>query len=417
MAEREPLMSHDHNSGGFLPHMSIGSTFHTCKAVLFSNYINVLLVFIPLGIVGGALGWGSVTVFILNFFAIIPLAALLSFATEELALKVGQTMGGLLNATFGNAVELIVSIVALRRGEIRIVQSSMLGSILSNILLVLGMCFVAGGLKHKEQEFNTTVASTMSSLMAVATSSLIIPAAMAVTLPKNPELGEKILVVSRATSIVLLILYILYLFFQLKTHASLYDGAAQEAEADQEEATLGPFGACVLLVLDTVLVAVCAEYLVGSIDDLVTTAGISKTFIGLILIPIVGNAAEHVTAVVVATKNKMDLAIGVAIGSSMQIALLVTPFLVILGWIIDQPMSMRSNLFDMLMQIFTFILSRLLSFSSQYSSQTTLSKTGSPIILKGQCKLGLSYVANIRLMGIYVIIAVSFYVYPDEVST
>ena len=148
---------------------------HLVYATLVSSYVNVFLVFVPLGILAGALGWNPTAVFILNFIAIIPLAALLSFATEELSAKLGQTLGGLMNATFGNAVELIVSIVALKQGEIRIVQASMLGSILSNILLVLGCCFLAGGIREQERSFNETVASTMSSLMAVASASLIIP--------------------------------------------------------------------------------------------------------------------------------------------------------------------------------------------------------------------------------------------------
>lgn len=175
-------------------------SFTVTKLTLLSNYVNVLLVFVPLGIIAGATGWNPTVVFVLNFLAIIPLAALLSFATEEISAKLGQTMGGLLNATFGNAVELIVrtpilfsiaanstakvSIVALKEGEIRIVQSSMLGSILSNVLLVLGCCFIAGGITNTrtgtvrgiEQGFDVTVASTMSSLMTVAAASLILPA-------------------------------------------------------------------------------------------------------------------------------------------------------------------------------------------------------------------------------------------------
>lgn len=160
------------------------NTLNIAKVTLLSNYVNVLLVFVPVGIIAGILKWDATTVFILNFFAIVPLAAVLSFATEEISMKLGQTMGGLLNATFGNAVELIVSIVALKNGEIRIVQSSMLGSVLSNILLVLGCCFFAGGISNTgsgftggiEQEFNPTVASTMCSLMTMASASLIIPA-------------------------------------------------------------------------------------------------------------------------------------------------------------------------------------------------------------------------------------------------
>jgi Ca2+:H+ antiporter len=236
----------------------------------------------------------------------------------------------------------------------------MLGSILSNILLVLGCCFLFGGLRFPQQTFNSTVASTMSSLMAVSSASLIIPATLYAALastndPNDPAIENSILFVSHWTSIILLVLYVMYLYFQLKSHAFLFEpgsdggdaeAAAHAIEEEEEERTLDPWAAGVLLVLVTVLVAVCADYLVGSIDSMVMKTGMSRTFIGLILIPIVGNAAEHVTAVVVAYKNKMDLAIGVAIGSSLQIALFVTPFLVILGWIMGSPMSLHFQVFE-----------------------------------------------------------------------
>lgn len=247
-----------------------------------------------------------------------------------------------------------VSVVALKNGEIRIVQSSMLGSILSNILLVLGCCFLAGGIKHHEQHFNETVASTMSSLMAVASASLIIPATLYAALASSESNSEKtLLILSRGTAVILLILYVMYLVFQLRTHSDLFDERPDQEENGDADATeqeevhiLSPWAAGVALVVITIAVAVCAEYLVDSIDSIVKTAHISKTFIGLILLPIVGNAAEHVTAVVVALKDKMDLAIGVAIGSSMQIALLVTPFLVLLGWVIDQNMTLHFETFE-----------------------------------------------------------------------
>ena len=218
-----------------------------------------------------------------------------------------------------NAKRAQVSIVALKEGQIRIVQSSMLGSILSNILLVLGCCFLSGGLTHKEQSFNGTVASTMSSLMAVSTASLIIPATLYNVMRNSPSTIDKdknILILSHGTAVILLILYVLYLLFQLRTHANLFDEEQNEdGEGEEKEPDiLSPPAAAVALVIVTVLVAVCAEYLVDSIDSIVETAHISKTFIGLILLPIVGNAAEHVTACVVAYKDKMDLAIGVAIG-------------------------------------------------------------------------------------------------------
>ena len=385
-----------------------------CQAVLYSSYVNVLLVFVPIGIIAYHLEWPPVAVFTLNFLAIIPLAALLSFATEEISVHVGETVGGLLNATFGNAVELIVAVVALFRGEIRIVQASMLGSILSNILLVMGCCFIAGGYNRIQQKFNQTVAQTMASMMALSVSSLLIPAAFNAGFPHE---FNHVLSVSRGASIVLLIIYALYLFFQLRTHAdyfeqqnaegvdveangapSNYTGTSEagglldgeDAEGEEKyEASLNTTEALILLTIVTIVVAYCADYLVDSIDSIVTTTGISKTFIGLILIPIVGNAAEHVTAVVVAMKDKMDLAVGVAIGSSMQIALFLTPFLVILGWIVGQPMSLLFSTFETCV---LFVSVMILNY----------------IVSDGES----NWLEGAMLFGTYIIIAIAFFYTP-----
>jgi len=289
--------------------------------------------------------------------------------------------------------------VALAKGEIRIVQASMLGSILSNILLVLGCCFISSGIKREESRFNETVASTMSSLMAVAATSLIIPATLygSINGSADHNSGEamtNVLALSRGTAIIMLILYILYLVFQLKTHARLFDAENQEGDGDEESEdgqVLGPVAATVALVLVTILVAVCAEYLVDSIDSIVESTGISKTFIGLILLPIVGNAAEHVTAVVVAYKNKMDLAIGVAIGSSIQIVLFVTPFMVIIGWIIGQDMTLNFKGFETVV----FFLSVLVV---------------NYLIQDGKS----NYLEGCMCLGTYIIIAIAFYVYPED---
>ena len=254
-----------------------------------------------------------------------------------------------------------VCIVALRNGEIRIVQSSMLGSILSNVLLVLGCCFVAGGIHNTrtgtvqgiEQTFNSTAAGTMSSLLILASASLIIPATLYTVLAgSSANTEETMLWLSRGTAIILLLLYVLYLAFQLRTHANLFNAEHEagtetdDEEHDAEEPQMSPWAATFVLIVTTITVAVCADYLVDSIDALVAKVNVSKTFVGLILLPIVGNAAEHVTAIVVALKDKMDLAIGVAVGSSMQIALLVTPFLVVMGWIIGQPMTLHFETFE-----------------------------------------------------------------------
>ncbi|KAF4992820.1 hypothetical protein FDECE_13606 [Fusarium decemcellulare] len=382
---------------------NLAYSWHITKVTLLSNYVNFLLFMVPIGIVAGKLGWNSTAVFTINFFAIIPLAAVLSFATEEISLKLGETMGGLLNATFGNAVELIVSIVALRDNQIEVVQASMLGSILSNLLLVMGMCFLFGGMIHRgesgsgtEQVFSSATAQTTCSLMTLSSASLIIPAALYAVLDQSgsKEKNQSILTLSRGTAIILLLLYVLYLVFQLRTHSNLFDAENQNASENEEpeEPTMGPVAAGAVLVVTTILVAICADYLVGSIDDLVESSGISKAFIGLILIPIVGNAAEHVTAVVVAIRDKMDLAMGVAIGSSIQIALLVTPFLVIVGWIIGSEMTLHFETF----QTVAFSVSVLVV---TYTVQDGKS----------------NYLEGAMLLGLYIIIALAFYATPADV--
>ncbi|CAB4491055.1 unnamed protein product [Rhizophagus irregularis] len=338
--------------------------FESFKIIFLSSWINVLLIFVPLGYIAFGLKWSNTSVFVINFLAIIPLAKLLGFATEDISLRVGQTIGGLLNATFGNAVELIVSIIALKEGQIRVVQASILGSIISNLLLVLGMCFVAGGFYHKEQKFNMTAAQTSSSLMALACIGLIIPAAFisSVETPEIVQTGSdhtsELLNLSHGTAIVLLIIYILYLLFQLKTHTHLYQDEGVIEDDEQPQLTL--IVSFLLLAAVTVAVAFSAEYLVGSIEGIVETSGLSKTFVGLILLPIVGNAAEHVTAVTVAMKNKMDLAINVAAGSSMQIALFVSPLLVILGWIIGQQMTLFFRTFETIVLFISVLITNYL---------------------------------------------------------
>ncbi|KAL5627288.1 hypothetical protein BROUX41_003441 [Berkeleyomyces rouxiae] len=391
---------------------TIATVWHVFKVTLLSSYVNFLLIAVPLGIYAGENNWSSTTVFTINFFAIIPLAAVLSFATEEISMKLGETLGGLLNATFGNAVELIVSIVALRDGQIEVVQASMLGSILSNLLLVMGMCFFFGGLVNmtdssgqgREQTFASATAQTTCSLMTLAAASLVIPAALSSVLQGTSDGGEQshtILVLSRYTAIILLVLYVMYLVFQLRTHKNLFTGAPESPAAsdvesatavdseDEEEPILSPWAAIGVLVFTTILVSICADYLVGSIDDLVEEAHISKSFIGLILIPIVGNAAEHVTAVVVAIRDKMDLAMGVAIGSSIQIALLVTPFLVIVGWIMGQPMTLHFEMFQTVAFAFSVLV-------VTYTVQDGRS----------------NYLEGAMLLGLYFIIAVAFYASP-----
>lgn len=376
----------------------VASAIHDTKLVFFSSPVNYLLFFVPLGLVFGFAGLSSTWNFVLNFFAIIPLAAILAFATEELADKAGSTLGGLLNATLGNAVELIVSIIALKEGQIRIVQASMLGSLLSNLLLVLGFCFVFGGYNRIQQTFNQTAAQTMSSLLAISCASLLIPAAFRATLPDDNEkqdllINQKILNLSRSTSILLLIVYVFFLVFQLTTHHDLFEEQNDETEEIVKKNTeiLSIKSSLVFLFITTVLISICADFLVGSIDDIVEKSGLSKTFIGLIVIPIVGNAAEHVTSVIVAMRNKMDLALSVAIGSSLQISLFVTPFMVLVGWIIDVPMTLNFSTFETTTLFIAVFLSNYL-------------------ILDGES----NWLEGVMSIAMYVLVALAFFYYPDE---
>jgi Ca2+:H+ antiporter len=229
------------------------------------------------------------------------------------------------------------------------------------------------------------------------------------------EKTRSILILSRGTAIILLLLYVLYLIFQLRTHSNLFDAEVSdveegEEEPEAEEPIIGPVSAAGVLVVTTLLVAICAEYLVGSIDDIVESAGISKAFIGLILIPIVGNAAEHVTAVVVAVRNKMDLAMGVAIGSSIQIALLVTPFLVIVGWIIGQPMSLH---FETCKYFGASHLHSKSPLANIHDLVETVAFAVSVLVVTYTVQDGKSnYLEGAMLLGLYIIIAVAFYATP-----
>jgi Ca2+:H+ antiporter len=487
------------------------------KKALFHSWVNILLIFVPVGIAVHFAGINPNVVFALNAIAIIPLAGLLTFATESVAHRLGPTLGALLNVSFGNAVELIIFIIALVKNEIRIVQASLIGSILANLLLILGMAFLIGGLEYQEQVYDSTVTQMSACLLALAVLSLLLPTAFHASFSNNTLADRAVVKLSRGSSVILLIVYVLYLLFQLKSHSYLYQGTPQHiideesapgilarfdstsssssgstlstnasvgsnrrvskrlraklgrkrhkpveietntdvddspqlAKASGESAkgkevenadpqktgseeqmpttargqprvkglprglsfrappvfrvstdptppqSTGPnsmphhlrrtrsqpgnqanigntrpnpnvassgqqtksveeadeppmsqTASIILLLASTGLVALCAEFLVGSIQHLVQNSPLSEAFIGLIILPIVGNAAEHVTAVTVAAKNKVDLALGVSLGSSIQIALFVTPVVVILGWILDKNMSLYFNLFE-----------------------------------------------------------------------
>ncbi|KAI0458767.1 Calcium/proton exchanger [Xylaria acuta] len=415
------------------------------QRTLFSSPINLLLLAAPAGIALWQLKIPGPSVFIVNFIAIIPLATLLSDATEQVALRTGETVGGLINATFGNAVELIVAIIALSQNQVTVVQTSLIGSVLSNLLLVLGFCFLAGGFNRREQYFNTTVAQTAASLLALAVASLIVPTIFSHT----PDLYTDDAVtslpsyavpqLSHGVAIILLLIYFFFLFFQLKTHSEMFNEESQKVpkkevfkkkqnlpegaiasgvarlgatyatvrdengemsevmqvpssnddEDESEEPTLHLFVALGSLTISTVIIALCAEGLVSGIEPI--SSAVSEEFIGLILVPIVGNACEHATAVTVAMKDKMDLAIGVAIGSSMQVALFLIPLLVIIGWGIGN--NEMTLAFDTFQVVTLFVAVLLVNY----------------LIGDGKSH----WLEGVQLIALYVIIAVCAFYYPN----
>ena len=270
--------------------------------ILVGNPLNLMLIFVPFGIFGNYADWSSSTVFVLNALALVPLSALLGDFTEEVAVHTNPTVGGLINATFGNAFEVVVSIQALLADEYRIVQASVLGSVLSNLLLVLGCSIFFGGLKHKEQSFNSVVTTANMGLLGLCAAAFVLPTPFAKYYDTDEETA---LLISRIASVALMFIYCQLLLFQLVTHSDLLD------DDDDDEEPEMPFSvsmACLAVI--TLVITELSDYMVSSIDGFCSESGLSRTFVGIIILPIVGNAVEHFTAVSVAMGGKMDLAMG-----------------------------------------------------------------------------------------------------------
>jgi Ca2+:H+ antiporter len=303
------------------------------------NILNLLLLFVPVAIALELLHASPVAVFAASAIAIIPLAGWMGRATEHLAARLGEGIGGLLNATFGNAAELIIALMAMRRGLYEVVKASITGSIIGNILLVLGLSILAGGLKLRQQRFNTAAAMLGSTMLALSAIGLLMPAVFHYLVREVPNVREQDL--SLEIAVVLFLTYVLSLLFTLRTHSHLYTGAAHEgAEGGEHGATWSQTRALLTLLGATALVALMSEFLVGAVEAASAQLGLTEVFVGVILVAIIGNAAEHSTAVLVALKNKMDLALNIAIGSSMQIALFVAPVLVFASYFFGRPMDL-----------------------------------------------------------------------------
>jgi Ca2+:H+ antiporter len=308
-------------------------------------------------------------VFATSALGVIPTAALMSDATEHLAARAGPGIGGLLNVTFGNAPELIIAFFALLEGLQEVVKASLVGSVLGNSLLVLGASMVAGGFNREKQTFNRTAAHVQAGMLLLATAALILPAVFQLVhgghLPgvdkAEVHFGSDVEHLSIGVAIVLILSYIAGLVFSLRTHRDLFNVAHDDSDEDAEGAWTVK-KSVILLAIAGALVGIMSEVLVGSIEEASKQIGLSEFFVGVFIVAIVGNAAEHYVAVVVAMKNKMDLAVNIAIGSSAQIALFVAPVLVLLSFVFgDFPMALVFNGYELVGLVSAVLIANFLA--------------------------------------------------------
>lgn len=342
-----------------------------------------LLVFIsfPISFIGAFLKWPDTTMFIIYSITIIALAAFIGRATESLAVTLGPRIGGLLNATFGNAVELIISFFALKAGLLSIVLASLTGSVIGNLLLVGGLSFFVGGLKYKRQAFSEHDAKNNSGLLIFA---IIVAFVIPEVFTKAMD-HQNTMIVSVGVSIILIMLYLAGLFFKLVTHRGVYPNHHQE-ELSEEEPEWGKVKAMLILGASTIAVALISDKLVATLDAVGETFGWSELFIGVIIVAIVGNAAEHSSAIIMAYKNKMDVAVEIAVGSTLQIAMFVLPILVLYSLFLPTPMPL----------LFTW--PELISMVTAVILTVTLTNDGDSNWFEG-----------IVLLAAYVIMAIGFY--------
>lgn len=343
--------------------------------------LKFMLIFIPISIVGKFINFSPSVMFILAALSIIPLAGLMGEGTEEISFYTGPKIGGFLNATFGNATELIISFFALKEGLFEVVKSSIAGAIIGNILLVLGASMFAGGLKHKIQKFNINVIETTSSMLLFAVIGLCIPAVFTHTLDQS-LLNTRYEGLTLVVAIIMFILYLCSLFFSFFTHKDLYSITYEE----EGKAKWSLTKAIIVLVIATVLIAIESEFLVGGVEDITSKLGLSEFFVGIILIPIIGNAAEHSTAITMALKNKMDVALEIALGSSLQVILFVAPILIFLS-LLFTPMSIIFNQFELVALIVSVLIANKVAGDG-----------------------GSNWLEGAQLMAVYFIIAAGFFI-------
>ena len=357
--------------------------------------LNILLLAVPATVYFNYVQHDENLSFITSMIAIMPLAFLMGKATEEIALRTSESVGGLLNATFGNAAEIIICILALLTAAenagteteeimINIVQASLIGSILGNLLLVMGLSFVWGGVHHSEQKFSETQVSSNGSLLLLSVIVLIIPTVFNFTVDGSAG-DDGVEKLSHAAAMILLAIYGFFLLFQLKTHSHLF---ATE-NAHHEEPQMDQKDAIILLIVATILVSWMAEILVHSVESAAEEYHLPYLFIGVILLPLFGNAAEHFTAVSVAAKNKMDLSFAISIGSSTQIAVFVAPLMVVVAWALNLPLTFEFGILETIAVFLAVTIANLTAADGKSN-----------------------WLEGLMLLGTYAILGLAFYYHP-----
>ncbi len=349
------------------------------------KYLNYgLLVFCAVAVLGEFLHWSPVVVFFAAALGVVPLAGFMGKATEELAMYTGPKVGGLLNATLGNAAELIITIVAIQAGLLELVKASITGSILGNLLLILGFSVLLGGVKYGTQTFDRRQAGVNATMLILAIIALVIPSLFGQSIDLVSH--DSVEYLSLSTAFVMILIYALSILFSFKM-TSTSDELVEAHEHHQAEWSLRT--AVIVLIVVTVAIAYLSEVLVGAVGPVVEQLGITEFFLGIILIPLVGNVAEHVVAVQMAMKNKMELSLAISLGSSLQIALFVAPLLVFISLFMGHPLTLVFNHFELIALFAAALIAALIALDGESN-----------------------WLEGVQLLGVYAIIALAFFFLP-----
>jgi Ca2+:H+ antiporter len=359
----------------------------TLFAALLENRLNILILAAPVSWTLDVLAPGSPWIFFTAALALVPLAGLIGLGTEQLAERAGPMWGGFLNATFGNAAELIIAVIALNEGHVELVKASITGSILGNLLLVLGLSFFVGGLGRKAQHFNRTAASNTTALLFLAVVALVMPAVFDLAqfgslTPRPPAIDR----LSLSSSIVMIVAYAGSLIYAFTAQRDLF---RHMEEGGHQEPRLSTTIATAVLAIGTILTAIQSEVLVGSLQPALGQFGFTELFVGAIVIAVVGNAAEHYSAVTAAHRDQMTLAVEIAVGSSAQIALFVAPAIVLYSYVIGRPMSLLFNALEISAIGLSVLATALVAADGESN-----------------------WVEGLQLMSVYVILAIAFFLVP-----